>query len=177
MPRKRAPAPKISTGAGRLKGAVNYTPIELAPKQLSQLLQILNLKASTADANAVIRDFSGLCAMAMAARQIYEDTRPKRSYSQSRKPGQRGNPSRHYRAILASDLAHLMFRVGLAPKIIRLDPWEDIEGAAYHKLFQLALEVCGDRSLSDSVRARYLTRGLAIELNPPLNEISEVDPD
>jgi hypothetical protein len=51
----------------------------------------------------------------------------------------------------------------LTPKVIRLDPWECTAGAAYHRLFKLALQVSGDGRMSDSMRARYLTRGLAIE--------------
>jgi len=168
MSRKRGLPPKIKTGTGRLGGVASHLPIELTPEQSSQVLQILDLDKGSPFAARTINEFSCTCAMATSARLIYEKTRPKRSYAQSRQPGQRGNPARHYRAVLASDLAQLMLGLELEPKIIRLDPWEDTKGARYHKLFKLALEVSGDRPLSDSVRVRYLSRGLAIEREPTI---------
>ena len=176
MSRKRGPPPKIKTGTKRLGVVASNMPIELTPEQSSQVLQILNLDKDSPFAARTIKEFSCTCAMATSARLIYEKTRPTRSYAQSRLPGQRGIPARHYRAVLASDLAQLMLGLKLEPKIIRLDPWEDTMGACFHRLFKLALEVSGDRPLSDSVRVRYLSRGLAIERNPPLDEISPLGP-
>jgi hypothetical protein len=61
-----------------------------------------------------------------------------------------------------------MLGLKLEPKIIRFDPWEETVGACFPSFFKLALEVSGDRPCSDSVRVRYLSRGLAIERHPPL---------
>jgi hypothetical protein len=114
-------------------------PITLTLEQSSQVLQILNLDKSSPCAARTIKEFSSMRAMATAARLIDEETRPKRSYSQSRLPGQRGIPVRHNRAVLASDLGQLILGLKLEPKIIRLDPWEETVGACFPSFFKLAL--------------------------------------
>jgi hypothetical protein len=172
MPRRRGPAHYISTGLDRLGGVVDFSSIELSSEETSSLLEILDLPHSSSQAIHSIREFSLICGMAKASREVYLKTRPKRSYARIKQPKKMGNPAKHYRAILASDIANLMLGLQLTPKIIRLDPWEETPAATYHRLFKLALEVSGDRSISDPMRARYLTRGLEIERNPPLNEIS-----
>jgi hypothetical protein len=163
MPRQRKPSPRITTGIKRLQGVATFSPIELTSAQSSQLLQILSQQPISVQGGRAIREFSAICGVARAGRDIFVKSRPKRSYSQHRQPGQRGIPAKHYLAILASDLAKLMRDYELTPKVIRLDPWECTAGAAYHRLFKLALQVSGDGRMSDSMRARYLTRGLAIE--------------
>jgi len=121
----------------RLTGVVDYIQIELKPEQSAHVARILDLDSSAVETNFIIKDFSAICATAMAALRVFDNTRPKRSYAKNRAPRQKGRPPKYYLDILAFDIAQLMRRLELSPKIIRTDEWGDAPSAKYNYLSRL----------------------------------------
>ncbi|MFM7255130.1 MAG: hypothetical protein ACKO3C_05650 [Betaproteobacteria bacterium] len=173
MPRKRTPRQKISTGKVRMSGVAGFRLIALPGYESSMALEILNLAEGSPEAKRALIKLRTIISMALSAREIYRDTRPERSRSKKDSPAPVGKPSRHYREILAADLAELLMSVGMTPLIVRTTgKGEKDPSAAWNRLLQLVLKVIGE-PLKDSSRSDLLSRASHVEHRSSMNSEPE----
>lgn len=156
-----------------MSGVAGFRLIELPGYESSMALEILNLAEGSPEAKRALIKLRTIISMALSAREIYRDTRPERSRSKKDSPAPVGKPSRHYREILAADLAELLMSVGMTPLIVRTTgKGEKDPSAAWNRLLQLVLKVIGE-PLKDSSRSDLLSRASHVEHRSSMNSEPE----